>query len=338
MRLLNHARVVPGFAALLVLAACAATVPQPRLGELARSHELLQVLAGYSPDVNGPAWAAAVVKGDKVVAVAGIGLHDVQTGTSLVVDRDLFHWGSVTESVTATMISGLIQDGTLSWRATLAELLPDAQMREEYRGFTLASLLDPPAKLPPYTNFETGEPRRFSRYTGTSFDKRDAFVREVLQQAPPLRSDTGLAYPHAGPAIAAHLAEVAAGQSWEELVKKHVFDPVGMSSADFGFPENQILDPAGNIRSTVHDMALYARAHLLGLRGRQGPLNSLGVRDVHAGDQVVHWNNGSAGQSFAEIDIYPDDDLAIVIMTNAELPGSGTEDLVRRIRRLYVGD
>jgi CubicO group peptidase (beta-lactamase class C family) len=390
MRLFVPARAAVHIAALLILAGCTTTAARTRLGELARSHELLQVLAEYNGNVKAPAWAAAVVKDGKVVAIAGIGVRDVQAGTPLDVDSDLFHWGSVTKSVTATMISGLVQEGTLSWRATLSELLPDVPMREEYRRVTLVSLLDHRADLPPYTRLGPDEARRFSRYTGTIFEKRDTFMREVLQEAPPERGDTGLVYSNAGPAIAAHVAEVVTGQSWEELVKKHVFEPIRMNSAGFGLPASAgpeqtrghgggdadsltvmgegpmpaspMMDPAGNIRSTVHDMALYARAHLLGLRGRQGPLDSLAVQDLHTeaedgrtmgrdaegyamgwglrreGDQVVHWHNGGAGQFFAEVDIYPDDDLAIVITTNAGFPGRGAVDLVRRIRTLYVGD
>jgi hypothetical protein len=52
--------------------------------------------------------------------------------------------------------------------------------------------------------------------------------------------------------------------------------------------------------------------------------------------QVVHWHNGSAGQFFAQVDLYPDDDLAIVVMCNAGFPGRGAAELFRRIRALYV--
>jgi CubicO group peptidase (beta-lactamase class C family) len=387
MRLPISARTALGFAA-LILAGCTSPAA-PRLGELSRSYELLQVLAAYNQDVRAPAWAAAVVRDGKVVAVAGIGVRNADTGTRLDVDTAMFHWGSVTKSVTATMISALVMEGTLSWRATLPELLPDVPMREEYRGVTLASLLDHRADLPPYTRLGPDEARRFAGYTGTHFDKRAAFLHEVLQELPPARSDA-LVYSNAGPAIAAHVAEVITGKSWEELVRAYVFEPLRMRSAGFGLPADAapdqtrghggadadslvvmddaplpaspMMDPAGNIRSTVYDLALYARAHLLGLRNEQGPLYALAVQDLHAdpGDgrtmgrdsdgyamgwglrregnqEVVHWHNGSAGQFFAEVDIYPQDDLAIVIMSNAAFPGLGAPELIRRIRNLYVG-
>ena len=53
------------------------------------------------------------------------------------------------------------------------------------------------------------------------------------------------------------------------------------------------------------------------------------------GNQLVHWHNGSAGQFFAQVDIFPADDLAIVVMTNAGYAGRGVPELVKLIRKLY---
>jgi hypothetical protein len=36
------------------------------------------------------------------------------------------------------------------------------------------------------------------------------------------------------------------------------------------------------------------------------------------------------------VDLFPDDDLAIVVMCNAGFPGRAAPELVRRIRSLYV--
>ncbi len=365
-----------------------AATPIARGADDARSRQLQETLTAYNAAVRAPAWAAAVVSKGEIVAVAGIGVRDIQSRTPLNVETDQFHWGSIGKSVTSTMLAGLVADGGLSWDTKLATALPGVPMRAEYRDVTIAQLLNHRADLPPYTRLGPPEAQRFAAYTGTTLQKRDTFVREVLQEAPPERTDTSLVYSNAGPAVAAHAAELATGKSWEELVRKYVLDRIGMSSAGFGLPASvgpgqtlghagndadtlrvmgagpqpasPMLDPAGNIRSTVRDLALYARAHLLGLKGRKGPLDAALVRTLHTppddgrtlgangegyamgwglrheGKQTVHWHNGSAGQFFAQVDIFPDDDLAIVVMCNAGFPGRGAPELVRQIRSLYV--
>lgn len=385
-------RAVTSLAVVLLCLTCLGCSATPTFAvgpDPARSRELAAVLAVFNKDVRAPAWAAAVVKGGEIVAIAGVGVRDITTGAPLDVESDMFHWGSVTKSVTATMIAGVVGDGALSWDTTLQKVFPGMPMREEYRNVTIAGLMNHRADLPPYTRLGPAEGQRFAGYAGTPVEKRDAFVREVLQEAPPEQDGASLVYSNAGPAVAAHAAEVATGRSWEELMRKYVFEKIGMKSAGVGMPLTSdrpdqtsghmgqdadhlnamgtrpmpggaILDAAGNMHSTVRDFALYARAHLLGLQGKDGPIDSDTVRTLHTapadgrtlgprgegyamgwglrreGDQLIHWHNGSSGAFFAEVDLYPGDDLAIVVMTNAGFAGRSTPDLIKRIRSLYV--
>lgn len=367
-----------------------ARAAQPATADSARSIELKQTLSAWNEAVRAPAWAAAVVWKGEIVALAGVGVRDITTGVPVDVRTDQFHWGSVTKSVTATMLAGLVEGGLLSWDTPLSKAFTGMPMREEYRNVTLAQLLNHRADLPAYTLLGPAEAQRFQAYVGTPVKKRDQFVREVLQEAAPPRSDTKLVYSNAGLAVAAHAAEIATGKSWEDLVQQYVFDRIGLRSAGFGLPAGLSADqtrghagpdgdglrvmggapmpggpmiaPAGNVRSTVEDLALYARAHLQGLKGRAGPLDQGLVRALHSapddgrtlgpensayamgwglrneGPHIVHWHNGSAGQFFAQVDIYPDDDLAIVVMCNAGFPGRRAPELVSRIRGLYVKD
>lgn len=380
-----------GISALLawLVAGCVASRPPlPVSPDVTPSRQLQGILADYDAGVHAPAWAAAVVKDGRIIAVAGTGVRNLQTGAPLEIDTALFHWGSISKSVTATMLAGLVEKRVLSWNATLAAMFPGMPMREEYRNVTLAELMNHRADLPPYTLLGPAQAQQFRGYTGTPVQKRDAFVRDVLQQAPPARDGNTLVYSNAGPAVAAHAAEVATGKSWEELVREQVFERIGMRSAGFGLPAgvddaqtrghagpaadqltvmgagpmpgNPLLDAAGNVHSTIADLALYARAHLLGLQGKPGPLDVESVRLLHAppedgrtlgpdrnayalgwglrreGNALVHWHNGSAGQFFAQVDIYPAEGVAIVVMTNAGFPGRGVPELMRRIRAGFI--
>ena len=67
-----------------------------------------------------PALAAAVVRGEKTVAVGAVGVRKFRVKKPVTSD-DAFHIGSCTKSMTATLIAMLVEDGKLSWEKTVAE-------------------------------------------------------------------------------------------------------------------------------------------------------------------------------------------------------------------------
>jgi len=104
------------------------------------------------------------------------------------------------------------------------------------------------------------------------------------------------------------------------------------------YPMGSFLAPAGDIHCAIGDLATYAQFHLNGLRGQNGPLQSATVRRLHTppdtdengkgyaagwmievtdGMGPKHYHSGSAGTFFATIELYPDQNRAIVIAMNA---------------------
>ncbi len=125
----------------------------------------------------------------------------------------------------------------------------------------------------------------------------------------------------------------------------HIGAPPGLRPHQPGtfwnFDFTSYLAPAGDISAHVTDLAEYAAAHLRGLRGADGALSSASIRRLHtppeldaegngyasgwvigrtADGRPEHWHDGSAGSFFAVVSIYPDDDLAITVLTNYGLP------------------
>lgn len=348
--------------------------------------ELLESVRG---DCGAPAVAAAVVRCGKIVETAVVGRRRRDQETVCQAD-DRFHIGSVSKSMTATVVASLIEQGKLNWNTTLAEALPGVDMKDEYRAVTIAQLLRHRAGIPQHMNFNQVEMNRLNSLPGGPTEQRAAYVAEVLQQRPIAAPGEAVRYSNAGYAIAGLIAERASGKTWQELIQALIFDKLGMKHSGFGWPASkdrpdqpyghfgvgetarvqeigiyplgEFMAPAGNVHCSIDDLARYAAAHLSGLRGGDGILRSENVKRLHdprafgdeptgtkgdasaaaeagrnrpagspmdekyacgwvidqtADGKAWHWHNGSAGTFYAAVCVYPDDDLAIVVASNA---------------------
>jgi CubicO group peptidase (beta-lactamase class C family) len=271
-----------------------------------------------------PAIAAAWVRGGEIVELAAVGVRE--SGTDRAVEPgDLFHVGSVTKSITATMIGSLVESGTLRWDLTLAEALPDLEMLDAYREVTLEQLLQHRAGVPEDKFFDRPEMERLSSLPGSTTEQRGAYVAEVLQREPIAAPGGEMHYSNAGYAIAGYVAERAAGSSWWALVRERVAVPLALESMRPGWPAladgpdqprghfadgaslrpqgvdeyplGAFMAPAGDLSMTVADLARYAASHLAGLRGSDGALSAATVRRLHTpppgGDYAMGWVVGS---------------------------------------------
>ncbi len=204
---------------------------------------LKQVRAQYEV----PAIAIAVVVGGKIVDSAAVGVRSID-GPDQVTLADKFHWGSVTKSVTGTMLGSLIEEGVLSPDLTLAEAFGDIDMLDAYRGVTLEQLMCHRGGIPTYTELTMDMDSIVNPQGDSNIDKRHTFARHVLNETPINTPGSTQAYSNAGISLAGHMAEVVTGRTWEELVQEHVFDALGMSTAGFGWPtENDQNQPAGHM-------------------------------------------------------------------------------------------
>ena len=263
---------------------------------------LAQLLTDVHTRAGIPALAAAFVHDGKIAAQATVGVDAFGT-EDRVRATDRFHLGSVTKSFTAVVVAKLVEDGQLAWSTTVGEVLGDEPMRDAYRDVTIEELLHHRGGLPSYTDGRPAGHDRSLTYSGTPTEKRAAFLADALQQPPVGTPGRTFLYSNAGYALAGHMAERITGVSWEELVRRHVFGPLHMTTAGFGFPERplghagngpaflpvplsayppmEIIAPAGNIHGSVADLARYALAHLAGLGGADGFLRSETVKRLH---------------------------------------------------------
>jgi D-alanyl-D-alanine carboxypeptidase len=191
-----------------------------------------------------PALGAALVTADGLVGawVTGVRANGhpekVETG-------DVWHLGSCTKSMTATLIALLVESGKLDWNTPLEKLLPDcaATMDPQYKGVTLELLLKHRAGVPNDANRDgLWASFRDAKLHETPTRQRARMAKAILSWPPVHAPATKYMYSNFGVSIAGHVAEVATGKPYEQLMRELLFDPLGMKSAGFGAPGHVVSD------------------------------------------------------------------------------------------------
>ena len=243
--------------------------------------------------------AAAVTVDGRLAATAAVGERRRRGGIPVTVD-DRWHIGSITKSMTATLLATLEDDGLLSADDPLPALLPDVEMAAGWRACTLHHLLTHTAGAP--ANFRFGWQKVWPDTAEELVAERRRRVAGVLARKPRSPCGKRFAYSNVGYTVAGHVAETVVGKPWETLVRDRVFAPLGLSSAGFGPPRGEhaqqqpighfvlfrrripqdpfkaradnspLIAPAGGVHMTVGDLARYGAAHLAGGRDAEPAL------------------------------------------------------------------
>jgi len=236
--------------------------------------------------------AASVMVDGRVVASAADGERKRGSGVPIEFG-DRWHLGSITKSITATMIARRVESGQMQWSDSIDERFSDASIHEDWKPVTLRQLL----------THTSGAPANFSfwvRLMRTALGpectkKRRQAVMYVIATKPVQPPGKKYAYSNVGYTIAGAMAETATGVSWEDLVKREVFEPLELTGAGFGPPKSPsetldqprghrgllrwklsasdeedntpIMGPAGTVHMTLRDLCTYATEHLRGELG-----------------------------------------------------------------------
>lgn len=261
--------------------------------DLAATLEPVRARAGL------PALAAAVWRGKALVALGASGVRKRGDRTR-VTAADRWHLGSDTKAMTATLIGIHIDRGQIRFEDTVGELFAGDKIDPGYRDVTLEQLLrhrgGAPGDLPV-------DIRAAMRLDGSAPGARAKAVLAVLAR-PPAQAPGTYVYANAGYMIAGVALERRAGATWEELMRKDLFDPLGMASCGFGPPGTAAavdqpwghqsggggapapvapgpqadnppsLGPAGTVHCSLADWGRFLAVHLAGARRETTPLVS----------------------------------------------------------------
>lgn len=247
-------------------------------------------LAELRAAVGSPAMAADAANRDGRSITFADGVRAIGQSAA-VTTSDRWHLGSITKSMTATLVARAAEAGVISWDDTVAAVLgasvPD--MRPEYRSVTYRHLLSHRSGLP--ANLEVAQLTAFPRYSDDARQDRIAYARLALAQAPVGAAESNFTYSNSGFVIAGAMLETRMGAPWESLIREHVFAPLGMTSAGQGAPGNPgqydqpvghamgpagltafppggeitdnpaVLGPAGRVHGALEDVLKFLAAH-----------------------------------------------------------------------------
>src|SRR5215471_12983599 len=177
-----------------------------------------------------PALAGAVVTGRGLEAIGATGVRKAGTPVAVTVE-DQWHLGSDTKAMTAVIIARLIERGSLKWDTTLGHVFPGlaGAMNPQMREVTIVELLSHRAGLPHDVAW-----RQFSNSGRALKEQREDVVKLVGSMQPDSPPGSKYQYSNVGYVLAGAIAEKVTGESWEDLIAKTVFEPLGMRSTGFG--------------------------------------------------------------------------------------------------------
>jgi CubicO group peptidase (beta-lactamase class C family) len=223
-----------------------------------------------------PGLAVAVLQRGAPLLQA-FGLRDIDRGTRVDTDT-LFAIGSITKSFTATALALLVDEGKLGWDMPVREILPEFRLKDPVANekCTLRDLL----------THRTGLPRHDWVHTPGHLDNAGTLAAlRYLDPSKEFRST--FQYQNIMYLVAGMVAERVAGQSWEQVTRARILDPLGMAHTTTSLEDmvsghvnhaaphmvqDDVLSripvrpihtrPSGSICASIADMASYLRFHL----------------------------------------------------------------------------
>lgn len=293
--------------------------------------------------------AVLVARGKDVIQAQAVGWADRETKRANTLDTPI-NLGSINKMFTAIAIAQLEAAGKLDWQDTVGRHLPDfpnAAIRDQV---TIHQLLTHTSGVGSYWN-DAHEARKHA------LDSQQGFLETFVDQPLLFAPGAGIEYSNGGPVILGLIIEAISGLDYYSYVRKHIYRPAGMASADHyrrddrnaGVAIGYIRQEDGAWRENTSELSLrgsaagggYASARDLlafsralddgRLLPRQaletlwkpyiqpGPLGYGYLFSVGnlSGHRFVGHNGGAPGIS-AEFLHYPDDGVAIIVLANQD--------------------
>ncbi len=260
--------------------------------------DLTALLEPIRAEHDLPSLAGAILTADRLVALGAVGTRIA--GEDLpVTPNDVYHLGSCTKAMTATLLGMLIEEGLLRLDQPLRELLPEAYATAlpAYHDVTLAQLMAHRAGLIANLDYQSYVAADTIRAA------RAHLAADALKQPPTAPPGTERLYSNVGFIIAGHLAERLLDQDWETAIAERLFGPLGITTAGFGTPDpsglkvapwphqlkdglatalqpgswtdnRQVVGPAGRAPMNLADWSRFIALHLRGAAGRDDLLQA----------------------------------------------------------------
>jgi beta-lactamase class C len=236
---------------------------------------------------QAPGAAVAIVKDTTIILLKGYGLRDTRKPDSIDT-RTVFRLGSVSKSVTATLVAALVNEGVLHWDDPVIKYLPDFRLKSEEatQKLTLRHLLSHTIGLP------------YHAYTIMVEDHApfDTLIDHLKDLDLVGKPGELYSYQNVGFSLIGSVIEKATGKKLEKVFTERLFLPLGMKDASASFEKIMMRNnvaiphvftrptpisstyysvaPAGGLNASIQDMALWLKA-LMGNQPKTLPQKEL---------------------------------------------------------------
>ncbi len=211
---------------------------------IARAVELLPGIAETTLDATGvPGMAVAVVHGGETIYTGGFGVRRLG-GTAPVTPETVFQIASVSKSLSATVIAHAVSEGIVDWQTPVHELMPEFAVSDP--------VVTERATIADYFAHRSG------LATGSGDDLEDlgfdrATILERLRLLPLDSFRVNYHYSNFGIQIGAEAVARAAGEEWEDLADRLLFEPLGMTSTSARESDFRARDNRADLHARVGD-------------------------------------------------------------------------------------
>ena len=253
-----------------------------------------------------PGMSVGVIYENKVIWARGFGYSNLEKKTPAT-PATIYRMASVSKTFTATAIMQLRDAGKLNLDDPVAKYLPWFKVKSEFKDapvITIRHLLTHTSGLP--------RESAFPYWTDNNFPTAEQVKTMLPNQEAVFASETKWKYSNLAMALAGEIVAAVSGEPYDVCVRKHLLEPLGMSSSTILFPtadherlavaygrrmpdgkpalrpeiDTKGIAPAAGLSSTVEDLARYVAFHLSdGNVGGKSLLKNSMLREM----QRVHW-------------------------------------------------
>jgi CubicO group peptidase (beta-lactamase class C family) len=307
-----------------------------------------------------PGLSIGIVHDQKLIWSKGFGDANVERKVAAT-PQTIYRIASITKLFTATAVLQLRDAGKLQLDDPIAKHLAWFNVQNRHPDA-------PPITIRHLLTHTSGLPREsaFPYWADNTFPTREQVIAKLPQQETVLPTEDTWKYSNLALTLAGEIVATVSGQDYPDYIQQNVLDPLGMSSTfvrapdpnhprlatGYGrrlpngsreispFTDCQGITPAGNVSTTVEDLARFAMLQLRdGAAGGRQILRGSTLREM----QRVHWldpnwqagwglgfrvlrqngktyvGHGGAVRGYrTQLQICPADKIAVVVLTNAD--------------------
>ena len=293
-----------------------------------------------------PGLALSIIQNDQIVKSAAFGLANIELQVPVKLET-AFEIGSLTKQMTAAGILILSQEGKLKIDDQVGQYLKG--IPKEWSGITIRHLLTHTSGIKSYTGLEGFELRRHLTQA--------QFVQALGAQSLEFAPGASWKYSNSGYSLLGYIIENTSGESYWDFMYERIFKPLNMLSTTNRLPalilpnrasgyemtnhvlinrDSDLTDvfSAGALISTVGDLAKWNVSldsnEILSAESKRemwtpqklpaGESTKYGfgwrIGEVEGHKNIGH--GGSTSGFSATLQRFPDDSLAIIILTNTD--------------------